>query len=516
MFAFITLVSCSDLLDTPSRDMDALIPLATGTLNIQNAIEDENIEVVEDGSIRLRYIDKLFSGQADSSLIFEKVSQTLSYSPDAAKTVSPGGNIAVLEAEMQLKTDDRIREALFREGRLEIAAVSSVNGSVTAQISITETADGNILSRELITNTGNPEDRGEISLSGVHAVLTGKNNNKVNTVHVVAALRNGGDDVLQLSGSDRCDIDLILSNLEADYIRGSITEKSFTVTQRKNLMLFKHFESGTITPEQVEAQVVTSNASGTDVLVKFPAWVAGKGGQLVALDHELMNKPLHIPRADESSKASGNVVPATYSEVINEGNSNMEDQVRILPDYFDITANITMNASGNLNPGNDFMYRERGVEVDVNLSVPVVIRAENLVFADDLEFDLGSEHREKGERIVSGNMILHARNGYPLESEIQGYMIGEEGVVIDSLFPEMQHVKPAVTDEESGRVTEPVENRFEIPLTRSRIDNLYEIERIEFKSRMNTAASPDTIPFYSNYEMNLKLIGDFKYNLDLY
>ena len=150
------------------------------------------------------------------------------------------------------------------------------------------------------------------------------------------------------------------------------------------------------------------------------------------------------------------------------------------------------------------------------MSLPLVLAAKNLVLTENYTFDLPKEEREKTDRIAGGKLLLNTQNSYPLSAVIQGYIINEAGMVIDSLFAAPQIVRSAAVDEDTRRVTESAAQQFEILLTETKIDALYDAREITFQLTLNTPDNETPVPFYENYGMRLNLAGDLIYELDLY
>ena len=151
------------------------------------------------------------------------------------------------------------------------------------------------------------------------------------------------------------------------------------------------------------------------------------------------------------------------------------------------------------------------LEAHLNVEFPLSIIANNLTLADTIDLSLNSDNIN-GE-IISGNLILHADNGYPFDANIALELLDgnnnliSEIVSSDKIIAAPVNVSLIATSKQSSMVT--------YSLSATDITNLYTAKRIAVKVAFNSTNPSQHLKIYENYELDITLVGDFIYNLNL-
>ncbi|HET6228357.1 MAG TPA: hypothetical protein VFF27_18900, partial [Bacteroidia bacterium] len=116
--------------------------------------------------------------------------------------------------------------------------------------------------------------------------------------------------------------------------------------------------------------------------------------------------------------------------------------------------------------------------------------------------------------IENGKLMIYANNGFPFDADVKIYTINSLGVVTDSLQGTTSTILQAPVDAQL-KVSAKRLTKITIPLNASQINTLYDTKKAKFKIKFNTAAQPNYIKIYSDYTMDIKVVGDFNYSLQI-
>jgi hypothetical protein len=144
------------------------------------------------------------------------------------------------------------------------------------------------------------------------------------------------------------------------------------------------------------------------------------------------------------------------------------------------------------------------MEAEVNGGIGVedlVIRKENDWNGDNANFD----------RIGDGLLKLKFTNGFPFSFDIDMFLDDEDGNVIDTLLYNA-NIETAIP-ESDGRVTEPEISYIEIALNDELKQSVADAKKARYVMHINSAMN-EQVKLYSDYTMELKVIGDFKMKLE--
>ena len=136
--------------------------------------------------------------------------------------------------------------------------------------------------------------------------------------------------------------------------------------------------------------------------------------------------------------------------------------------------------------------------------------ANNLTLQDTVDFSL-SEGSVSG-RIIDGSLFLYVSNGYPFDANIQLALYDENMNFLQNLTVNNQ-IQSAPVDA-ALKVISKKESVISIPLTEADVNNLYLSKSILLSIAFTTTAQPQFIKIYEGYEIDIKMVGDFSYNVN--
>ncbi len=190
--------------------------------------------------------------------------------------------------------------------------------------------------------------------------------------------------------------------------------------------------------------------------------------------------------------------------------SNITDFIKYLPNRIVYALNAQLNPNGNQSGGNDFVYYGTGLKALLNVNIPLYFSATNLVLKDTSNVNFSTVVQL--DNVNYGCLILKATNTYPLDMTVQGYMLNEGGMVIDSLFESAPaNVIASAPLDVNDKVSGSKISELRIPLPKSKLESVKQTRKICFISRFNTVNQPSPLKFYDYYALDLLLTMDVNY-----
>jgi hypothetical protein len=194
------------------------------------------------------------------------------------------------------------------------------------------------------------------------------------------------------------------------------------------------------------------------------------------------------------------------STVVDSNNSNINRIASTDLTGIQISVNALGNPTGVLN---NFILDTSHLDLDLEVVIPMHLRAEGLELGKTYDFSLGGEEGEgiSGEDVKSFEFQLETENGLPLEVDIQIYLLDSMEVMLDSLFNDQnRNILPSGVVNDDGRVIMRTHNNVSIPLSATQIDNLFMTEKIEVVAFVETTdQGTRDIKFYSDNSLGFKL-----------
>ena len=189
---------------------------------------------------------------------------------------------------------------------------------------------------------------------------------------------------------------------------------------------------------------------------------------------------------------------------IDSNNSNINEIASTDLTGVQVSVNAIGNPTGFMN---NFILDTSHLDVNLEVVIPMHLRAEGLELADTFDFKIGGDEGFSRENIKSFMFHLETENGLPLDASIQVYLMDDNDERLDSLFNEENwNILPSGIVDDDGKVIMVSYNQVDIPLTDSQIDNVFITEWIMFKIFMETTdQGTRDIKFYSNNSLGFKL-----------
>jgi hypothetical protein len=199
---------------------------------------------------------------------------------------------------------------------------------------------------------------------------------------------------------------------------------------------------------------------------------------------------------------------------MNGGNSNAEQFIENLPHLLDHAFRIIINPFGNNSNGHDFLYYDSDLKINLELEHPASFGMNNLTFADTVDFDMSINEDQENQEI-SGNLLIYAYNGFPVEAKLQIYLYDEMYTVLDSLVSSSSNTIGAAPVDNQLKVTSQALSTLIIPVNQLALDNLKIAKKALIMVSFTSKPQNQTLKIYSDYEVVIKVVADLRYRIQL-
>ena len=172
---------------------------------------------------------------------------------------------------------------------------------------------------------------------------------------------------------------------------------------------------------------------------------------------------------------------------------------------------ILYGANGSCNPGgithSNFLLDTSRITLAAELVLPLYGYADLILIMDTLDFIFDDFYDNPPEEIKSLTFRLNFTNGLPVDVNFQVYFADEGGVILDSLFTDLQdplRLVQGATDTDGDGKADPIESDpVEVTLNRDRIDRISSTRYIFLTGGFSTVGFDDTPPenvrFFTDY-----------------
>ncbi|MBI3502823.1 MAG: hypothetical protein HY063_13610 [Bacteroidetes bacterium] len=510
--SYLLLVFSSCRKGTPSWDADFVLPLINSSLTIDNIIPETLLHTKPDNSLELVYNTKLYS--YSTVTIPDTTVDTVYFSPTilvvypCTQIIPPNPNDNYFDAgSVQLS------ELIIHSGKLQIALENKTRKMLDVEYLIPKAKDksGIAFDKVITVPAKSGTTPGKITsvfdLSGYNFDLRGQSGTKYNSMVTETSVKvncsDAGKDTI--FPGDNIKVSSGFIGMVPEYAKGYFGSSVTTITDSTSFSLFKHIIDGTLKLQDIDIDFNIENNVGVDarLTINNLSSVNSRTKTTVALQHSIINSPINVTRALDNN---GTVTASNYTYAITPSNSNILPFVNNMPDELSYKMQLEINPLGNNSGSNDFIYRNKLIKTEMNMTIPLSLIANNLTMADTVNFNLGKE----AGNVNHGNLYLYADNGFPFSAEAQLYLLNDKMQIVDSLISAPNVILAPSLDANYICIGKK-KTKLTIPVDENKMALLQSTKKMYLKIKFNTSGQPNYVKIYSFYAMNVKLVGDFNY-----
>ncbi|UTW61380.1 hypothetical protein KFE98_15355 [bacterium SCSIO 12741] len=510
--------------------IDALVPLVHSNLNLENIFADSLLVPGTDNVLHVVYEDTITTFKVDDDLDF----------PDTTVTQVNRGPAVTINWDKTVPLISDTSDNSFRIDVMDLTTARIKSGSIDFNVisSITEETEvtfimpsaqkgGQFLSVKTIIPASpsltNPTVVSvNIDLSGYEMDLTGVDKKDYNTIfsYFVVEFTDplNPSTTYPYGPSDYVNFEIGFRDIVPDYGKGyfftQVVSEASSTDQR--LDLFDRITSGTMDLEEVNLNFTLINEVGADITARVNSLtgINSKTNESVDLQGDLIGTSLNINRAREDySIPFPHTVATRYEYNMNTSNSNVDKMIESFLDSIAYDIEFTINPRGNISGSNDYIFAGTGITAMLDADIPLCLIANELALVDTADFMPG-DRDDNLNNIVGGYLNVHCYNRYPFDAKLQMTLIDASGRKLIDLLEEGAKIEGAVPDA-NGRTTAPIHSLIKAPATPEAIDAFFRAERAIIRLTLDTKSGDQHAKIYADYDCEVKVVGDFKYNTSL-
>ncbi len=350
-----------------------------------------------------------------------------------------------------------------------------------------------------------------IDLSEYDINFTGTSYDTVNTLaYTLSASIDSSGNLIPLSLNDSIYLKSEFYDITPNFAEGWFGNDTIFETGISEIESIEELVNAQINFNEAKLTVTTENGIGVQGAVRFNNVKAinSNTGNQATLNIPSQYSPFDI---DKATNTGSSAIPAINSMMLNSSNSNSNEIVNVIPNSIEYDIDFYLNHNQTppaVGTGTDFVYYGDEVKANIEIEIPLSLIASNLVLNDTVDLNIANINE-----IESGKFYLFAYNGFPLDADIQVYLLDDSLHIIDSLFTQNTIVNAANIDQTSNRVEETTKTKFAIPMDIDRFDLFIRTKKLKIKSTFKTQPQSEHVQIYSDYTIEFKLTGDFTYHL---
>lgn len=519
LFLFIFFQGCKKENERTQWDVEVLGPVFFASLSVNDLVADSLLNTNADGSVSLVSEQTFSYFELDS--IFEIPDTSISNKevwPSISISVPPGTPFLSSNNRVTLNVSSiQLTKGIMRQGKIEIELKNSLPTNVIYTYTIPKAKKNGlaftVTEEVMAAGPGGPGIYKEVfDLSGYEIDLTGPFGRHFNTItyNVNAQSDPNGNAFTLTTNAVLIDIKSSFSDLEPIYVKGFLGQTSINSNENFSTGLADIIQDGLIMMDSVTMDLDVDNYIGADARVFFNSLRSintRTSTSVSLLAPTIMNRALNINRSTESGTPPSIPNPSRHRYHLDNANSNVKDFIENLPERISYNVNTEFNPLGNISFYNDFIFSDSLVNGKISINMPLRFAMQNLSLSDTQELSL--DGFTNLDPLGPLTLTLVAKNGFPIEFDVQLFIINEDHTVIDSiLVPGLINM---ANFDALYKVTSVVTSKLEIPIDDHKKESIRNSKYLGVRTNLRTPDYAQLIQLYSSYRLDLKLIANGTY-----
>lgn len=407
-------------------DGDWSLPLINDTLSLEHLTNDTTL-VNSGGFYALDLYRTLFDVQLIDTIASLDTTIDQKFVFGGTLELQPGASFVNSTEEHTFSNEHgvQLKEVILRSGYIDVTVKNVLETAIEINVELPGVTLGGVpFDETYVAPQGTQGSPGVVSetidLSGYTLDLTGISGGDFNKLEsIIKAKTSSSGTAVWIEPTDTTLVSANFYGVEIDYARGYFGTFTFSDTTNVNLDIMSKVTSGSIdipntsiTFEiengiKVGAQGILTVATNTNV-----------GGNTVNLTGGPIGNTFNI---DPATGSWGTLSPSVKSLVFNSGNSNIEQYIENLGVNHSLGYSMDLNPWGNVSGGYDEVFPNSRVSIKMHATMPLSIEMDALVLKDTFDIDLSQDPAKT--RVLSGELILNATNGFPISGDVNLVML---------------------------------------------------------------------------------------------
>lgn len=495
---------------------DWVVPLINDTLFIKDYVNDSTLGINSDQTIQVIANRNLID--LDLSSIIEipdtAVEQTFAIAFPSL-TFNPGTSFIdeIKEHEFSLE-EIALTTARIKSGKASIRIENPVSTKGIFTISLPGVLkDGTEFSYTQAVDGGTIAKPGVgtlvLDLSGYTIDMTGATGQLYNIIQSkMKVVTDPQGPTVTITNQDVFKTKVSFESLLVDYAKGYFGNIIFSDTTSVDVDALSKVVGGAINIEDINLELIIRNgikvrANGEVTLLESINY----NNNVVALNHPLFGQKFNI---DPALGSWNSIIPSELSFLFNQSSGNMKNFLENIGNQYNIGYSIELNPLGNTSSGNDVLYPQSRLGIDLKADFPLLIGSDNLTLRDTFEIDFKND--DKILRVQSGKLILNTTNSFPYGAEVKLELLDEEKNSLKQISSS-GFISPAqINAGGDGHI--PIDEKIEFIIDEESADLLSETKFMKVTA-VFTSTTLSNNKVFANAALKILLMGELKLKSEL-
>lgn len=510
----LTVVSCKKEVTTWESDWNA--PVINDTLSLANLVNDSTLSV-SSGYYSLDLSRSLFDLSISDLVSIPDTTIVKNYTSAINLNVPPNTTFAGSVETYELELGDlQLKKVTLRNGYIDVRVENPIETKTYFLIKLPGvTKNGTPFQHLMAAPPASASSPGvleeTIDLSGYTLDLTGEFGGSYNELLAdFSVTTDPAGDTTFLANSDVTRVEAKLRDASVYYAQGYFGNMLISDTTTVDLSVLDVYQSGLLDIGNLNLSFEVENGVKVGAITSLLT-VANENslGNTVALAGSNIGTTITVSPAVGSW---GTLTPSLTTLDFNSSNSNIEAYVENLGKSHKVGYTFQVNPWGNVSGGWDQIFPNSRIRVNLKAQMPLSLGMNNLVLQDTFDISLNQDPTKT--KILSGSLILNAKNGFPFNADVSLYLLDANGNVLHTVDGSdlIESSQYGTFDAQSGILVQPSKVTF--TLNEAAVADANEVTRVIVRARFN---SPDPVSGTSqsylipeNAFLGIKLKTNFK------
>lgn len=500
--------------------IDTIIPLVKSRSSVKGTISLANKTV--EGHLISNVTTDLASGyniKIDTNDYVKAVFTVRDLNVKEATAIFPSQPVVEDRVDIPLENmgSRELVEAALEEGYVTIVANSTMEDSIFFTYTLPGAFAPGSNNPFVIHGTMPPAPPGgsinkefSKSFNGFKLDLTGKDKNTFNTIYsdLEGRIKYSGKKV-HLSLQDSFYVNIYTRGIRPKYAKGYLGDTLISFNGSIPVNILDKIPSQKLSFEKANVAIDIKNEIGVGAVIKINNLTASNPSSnpnsASLEDATIIGKDISIVSAQD-----GNPIKPGLS-VINTDKA--APLVNIFPKNISYQADLKIG--DQVKTHTNFAYNGKYVRANLNIEIPLSFIASGFQLSDTVNISPVFT-----EQLKNGFLIVHAKNGFPLEAKVNLYFADANGSIIDSLISN-RSLDAAVIDGSTRKVKVDGNGKYikaaskvTYPLEEATLGSIRNSKKIIFKAYLDTKPDQTNVKIYEDYTIDFKLAGDLKIDMN--
>ncbi len=432
---------------------------------------------------------------------------------EEADAIFPAQNVAVdtVEAPITMSPGIEAKEAILEKGKIRIKVLSTMQDSLyyTYKIPNAKSPQGQAFK---IVGTIPPSKGGVATqyeyiaeFNGYKLDLRGAPGSEgVNAFYsdFSANIRYTGKPVFLSLVKDSIEISITMEDFKPSYLRGYI--KQDTILEAVSAVdLFKNIRADALNFNKINLTLDIKNSFGitVDITPQYLKASNNRGQSAELVDDKLVMVKRGIVAAKDK--------PLTPS-YLKLQTANAAPLLNIIPQSVAYKLRITTGQSlfeGGSKFYDDFAYSTSAIVPTLTIEAPLNFSAKKIVLQDTIPLSADFQ-----KQVRSGKFTMLLKNGFPLKIILNMKFIDQWGIQKEILLSP-QPIVEGIINTATQKVVAKTDTKLIYQLTTENMQKIAGADRLIIQAQFDTQPENTQIKIYHDYNLEVKIIGDLKYNI---